>query len=259
MVNKVCILPFLLAVFLPVSFLITYAVAVKLGHVYAAFPYISDTGSLPPESCIFGQFVNIYAVIAALFMFVRYSQIREHYRPVEELGGVTPSRRRKLLANKVALVIGLLGDLGASMVGNFQEDAVIEAHVVGAFMAFGLGGIYVWMQSVISYGVTSLNGTTKCCRHIRIVLCSTYTVLFILMITFTTISMRLFKGKGNRNPKMWKPDDPGYDEHLVATITEWLMVVMLSLFFATFYKEFKQVGVKAKVIQKNQVGVNESV
>ncbi|XP_050408688.1 DNA damage-regulated autophagy modulator protein 1 [Patella vulgata] len=255
MVNKVCILPFLLAFFLPVTFLITYAVAVKYGHVYAAFPYISDTGSFPPESCIFGQFVNIYAVIGALFMFVRYSQIREHYRPVEELGGATPSRKRKLLANKVALVIGLLGDLGASMVGNFQEDAVIEAHVVGAFMAFGLGGIYAWMQSVLSYGISSLNGTTKCCRHIRIVLCTAYTILFILMITFTTISMRLF----HKNPKKWKPDDPGYDEHLVATITEWLMVVALSLFFATFYKEFKQIGVKAKVIQKNQVGMNESV
>jgi hypothetical protein len=33
-------------------------------HVWPAFPYISDTGALPPESCIFGQALNIGAFLS---------------------------------------------------------------------------------------------------------------------------------------------------------------------------------------------------
>lgn len=63
--------PVFLVLYLPVSFIITYSIAVGYGHVEAGFPYISDTGTLPPESCVFGQLLNIGAVFAAFTMYVR--------------------------------------------------------------------------------------------------------------------------------------------------------------------------------------------
>ncbi len=38
-------------------------VAFLLDHVEPGFPYISDTGNLPPESCIFGQFLAIVSFL----------------------------------------------------------------------------------------------------------------------------------------------------------------------------------------------------
>jgi hypothetical protein len=44
-----------------------YTIAVLNEHVDPGFPYISDTGSYSPESCIFGQLVNITAFIREYF------------------------------------------------------------------------------------------------------------------------------------------------------------------------------------------------
>ena len=39
-----------------------YIWSVMLGHVEPDFPYISTAGTTPPESCVFGQCLNIVAV-----------------------------------------------------------------------------------------------------------------------------------------------------------------------------------------------------
>lgn len=40
-----------------------YIAAVLQGHVEPNFPYISDAATYSPESCVFGQFINIGAVL----------------------------------------------------------------------------------------------------------------------------------------------------------------------------------------------------
>lgn len=42
----------------------SYIIAVMLGHVEAGFPYISDTATYAPESCIFSQFINMFAMLS---------------------------------------------------------------------------------------------------------------------------------------------------------------------------------------------------
>ena len=40
------------------------------GHVYGAFPYISDTGTQSPESCIFAQFLTVDAFLGIFLINV---------------------------------------------------------------------------------------------------------------------------------------------------------------------------------------------
>lgn len=47
-----------------------YSISVLLGHTEPNFPYISDTGTYSPESCIFGQFVNIGAFLGKYVCFL---------------------------------------------------------------------------------------------------------------------------------------------------------------------------------------------
>lgn len=61
-VNKFCILIF------NFLFFFRYIIAVCNDHVEAAFPYISDTGSLSPESCIFGELINLGCVLCKFFL-----------------------------------------------------------------------------------------------------------------------------------------------------------------------------------------------
>ncbi len=38
-------------------------------------PYISDTGTYPPESCIFAQFLNMGALLIGIDVYIRYKQV----------------------------------------------------------------------------------------------------------------------------------------------------------------------------------------
>ncbi|XP_033222762.1 DNA damage-regulated autophagy modulator protein 2-like [Belonocnema kinseyi] len=60
------VLPLSLFILIPVTFMITYTISVQWDHVVPGFPYISETGTLSPESCIFAQLLNIAAVLREL-------------------------------------------------------------------------------------------------------------------------------------------------------------------------------------------------
>lgn len=45
-----------------------YTISVQWDHVVPGFPYISETGTLSPESCIFAQCLNIAALLR---MYIR--------------------------------------------------------------------------------------------------------------------------------------------------------------------------------------------
>jgi hypothetical protein len=72
-------------------------------------------------------------------MYIRYRQICEYYRSYALAPAV-------IKQNKVALWIGFLSCFGLSLVANFQETNVIVVHLTGAFLCFGLGTVYIWLQ-----------------------------------------------------------------------------------------------------------------
>lgn len=48
-----------------------YTMSVQWDHVVPGFPYISETGTLSPESCIFAQFLNIAALLRKYQLVLR--------------------------------------------------------------------------------------------------------------------------------------------------------------------------------------------
>ncbi|KAJ7414811.1 hypothetical protein WISP_81581 [Willisornis vidua] len=59
----VAFVPALLVGWSSAAFIISYAIAVLKGHVEPLVPYISDTGTKPPESGVFGFMINISAIL----------------------------------------------------------------------------------------------------------------------------------------------------------------------------------------------------
>jgi len=74
-----------------------------------------------------------------IVMYIRYRQINEYYRSY----ALSPAVVKH---NKVALWTGFLSCFGLSLVANFQETNVIVVHLTGAFLCFGLGTVYIWLQ-----------------------------------------------------------------------------------------------------------------
>ncbi|CAH2319202.1 transmembrane 150B, partial [Pelobates cultripes] len=116
-----------------------YVMAVNNGSVNIAdgFPYISTCGAYPPQSCIFSQVLNVGAMLAAWICVIRFQQIRDY------------GFHSRL--NSASLAMGLLTALGTSIVANFQQSIQLQVHLVGAFLAFFVGNVYFWMQTVLTY------------------------------------------------------------------------------------------------------------
>ncbi|XP_045175779.2 DNA damage-regulated autophagy modulator protein 2-like isoform X1 [Mercenaria mercenaria] len=239
-------LPIILTVYLPLSFVITYSIAVGNKHVEPGFPYISDTGTRSPESCVFGQLLNIGAVLAGIIIYTRYRQSLYHFE--------NSARKYLLHLNTAAFITGLLTIFGVSLVGNFQETNILVVHLLGAFLAFAVGFVYMILQTIISCKSVSFKipGNSLFIRRLRIALCVADLVLLILLSIMTLVAGSKGPGEGIEVYD-WTASHPGYAEHLVATISEWLVAFITVIYFATFYKEFKQFRMKPpEVIYYNE-------
>ncbi|XP_072444787.1 modulator of macroautophagy TMEM150B isoform X2 [Chiloscyllium punctatum] len=85
-----------------------FGIAVANGsvNITVEFPYISVCGAEPPQSCIFGQVMNVGSFLVIWVCVIRYQQVIDYgYQSV---------------LNIVSLVTGCLCAIGGSLVGNFQ-------------------------------------------------------------------------------------------------------------------------------------------
>ncbi|NWY47642.1 DRAM1 protein, partial [Sylvia atricapilla] len=172
----VAAVPALLVSWSSAAFIISYVIAVLAGHVEPLVPYISDTGTKPPESGVFGFMINISALLAAITMYIRYLLIEKQNES---------SHFVRSSCNMFTLCIGLMGCTGMGIVATFQELAVPSVHDIGALVAFGSGVVYITLQSLISYKSCPRWNTYLVC-HIRMAISVISCIAFIPMIVFAS-------------------------------------------------------------------------
>ncbi|KAK7475827.1 hypothetical protein BaRGS_00032973 [Batillaria attramentaria] len=221
------LLPVALVLSAASAFIFSYIIAVIRGDVSATFPYISDSGAEVPESCVFGQLLNITAFLAFCTMYVRY-------KAVQALAGEEDRWLKKM--NRVTMFLGIVSAAGCSLVANFQEGTVVEpVHVVGAAMAFIGGIIYSFLQTSMSYHMYPDYSGLQVCR-VRLGL----TIVSLGALIISAIALKDWDNFGwrNRDKFKWRPDQPGYDAHVVSTAGEWLTALTFLGYFFTYVREF---------------------
>lgn len=227
--SKVYLFPIAVYLLFQTTFLCTYIAAILQGHVVPTVPYISDAATYSPESCVFGQLINIGCVLLGIVVYIRYRQIQQLiYHHVE----LTTSSYK---LNRVALWIGIGSCFGCSIVANFQETNVRIVHFVGAFTCFGFGTVYFWLQAIISYNISPFTGSLRL-AHIRIGLAALCTIFFIVVAVTGIISHILFNGE---DPRKWYPSDGGWKYHVASSISEWIVSTIFCLYILSFSDEFK--------------------
>uniref|UniRef100_A0A673I636 DNA damage-regulated autophagy modulator protein 2-like n=1 Tax=Sinocyclocheilus rhinocerous TaxID=307959 RepID=A0A673I636_9TELE len=104
-----CVLPVALVIWTAATFIFAYITAIILRHVDPLVPYISDTGTVAPERCVFGLMLNVSAFLGVATMYVRYKQLR----------ALVDDPRLNLL-NLIGFVLGCGSSLGMCVIANFQ-------------------------------------------------------------------------------------------------------------------------------------------
>ncbi|XP_075231450.1 DNA damage-regulated autophagy modulator protein 1-like [Lycorma delicatula] len=232
-------LPVIIFLWIPFSFITSYLIAVGQDHVYPFFPAISDTGTIPPESCFFGFLVNLLALLLAFAVWLRGKQLRE-------LNSVSPGVGPGSIGNNISCIIGYLSCFGLYIVANCQELNALLLHIVGAFLTFWAAFLYSVLQTVFSFWlIGELN--SKVMFLIRFILCCLQIVFNFLSPYAFFISIKQFRDSGRHglgSTLKWKPDDPGWTWHLVAAVSEWLLTITIGFFILTFRSDFQTIYLK---------------
>ncbi|KAK6189679.1 hypothetical protein SNE40_001682 [Patella caerulea] len=225
-------LPITLVILAFATFIATYIIAVVRGDVSAAFPYISDTGAEIPESCIFGQFLNLTACLAFCTMYIRYKSI-------QSIAGDEDVWLRRM--NKISFIMGIISAIGVSMVANFQRTEVEPVHFTGAALTFILGLLYTFVQTGISYHMYPDYSGIYICR-VRLAVCLTSLASFIIIyLAAAAAGYAVYEWNRHTHDESkfkWKPDDPGYAAHVVSTAGEWMTAITFMCYFFTYVREF---------------------
>ncbi|XP_060924992.1 DNA damage-regulated autophagy modulator protein 1 [Limanda limanda] len=216
-----CFLPVFLVVWSSSTFIISYLIAIFRGDVDLIFPYISDTGAKPPESCIFGLMTFISACAGISTIYARY-------KFVEKLGEQTGAKRTCL--NRCALVGGMLSCLSMCIVATFQETAVTVVHDIGALLFFISGVVYIILQSVISYQTYPF-GSSSSLYRVR----SGIALLAALAFFPAVICASFVK----QSTLIRDRDAEDYPFYLASAVCEWVVAFSFILFFLTYIDDFK--------------------
>ncbi|XP_018494365.1 DNA damage-regulated autophagy modulator protein 1 [Galendromus occidentalis] len=206
---RVRFIPLCVAILMPITFTISFMMARTAGHING-FNYISDTGTVPAESCYFGQLLNIIALLLACTTYHLYQLVDKENR-----------------LERISVWFGITAGIGASLVANFQELNVLLIHIVGALLAFGGGVIYLWLRTFAS----------DFQRKIRWPICVLASVSLLACAIAGAISLAKYKHEFGWRILHWTIEDGGYAAHVVSVVAEWLTAISLIFYMISHYFE----------------------
>ncbi|XP_044739134.1 DNA damage-regulated autophagy modulator protein 2-like [Chrysoperla carnea] len=234
------VIPLSLFILMPVTFVITYFIAVFWDHVHPTLPYISETGAFSPESCIFAQFLNIAALLLLCWVYIRHRQI-------SKFSELQPENRVSNTANNLATIFGIIGCIGLDVVANFQESRSVGIHMIGAMTCFAATNIYFCMQTVFSCNLRPYINSLRMI-YIRAVINFLSVAFTVSTVLPGSISMQQFNGT---DYKKWLPSDGGWHWHMTSVISEYFLTLSFCAYLLTFVHEFRRIHFYSPEIELN--------
>eukprot|EP00076_Gallus_gallus_P034074 XP_024999612.1 DNA damage-regulated autophagy modulator protein 2 isoform X2 [Gallus gallus] len=221
-------LPVALVVWSAATFVFSYITAIVLHHVDPLVPYISDTGTIPPERCLFGIMLNVSSFL---------------------------DKSRIVKLNKIGLTLGLMSCFGLCIIANFQKCILYYIHVVGACLTFGVGAIYMLVQTILSY-LMQPEVHSKDIFWIRLTVLLWCGSSIASMFVSSLVLYSGLYGTDLVQKLHWHPQEKGYTAHIVSTASEWSLAFSFLSFFLTYIRDFQKISLRAVVSLHGQTLYN---
>ncbi|XP_059918547.1 DNA damage-regulated autophagy modulator protein 2-like [Gadus macrocephalus] len=230
------VLPVALVTWTAATFIFAYITAVTLRHVDPLVPYISDTGTVAPERCLFGLMLDVSAFLGLANTYVRYKQVQALLGPEE---------RSLHKLNKLGLVLGSISSSGMCVVANFQKTTLFFMHIMGAVMTFGVGALYILSQTLLSYHMQP-HVHSKTIFTVRLSIGVWSITSIIIMFISSVIMYSSLPGVDVAHKLHWIPGETGYTAHIISTISEWSLAFAFVSFFLTYIRDFQKINLRAE-------------
>ncbi|KAE8593700.1 hypothetical protein XENTR_v10019276 [Xenopus tropicalis] len=224
--GSLAFLPVLWAAWTMVCLIISFSLAVSLGHTHAFLPFISQTSMMNPEY-IFSAFAcTITSILGAAIVYAEYKYINIYHSNIS----------RKW--NKILLCWGLLSYLGFLIAAYVSVLVAFSVHLAGAIGGFGLNCLYNFSHTILCLQ-SSVWQDNK--QMVIVRLCfSVGSLAFLLMIGFTKMMCVLLMSCTQS------------DMNFSHAVFEWLTTFGICGYILTFTKDFQRLRLTyGPVISKN--------
>ena len=138
-----------------------YFAALYQKQVEPFFPYVSDTGTLPPQASFFSQFLDLGILLAFIVSFIRYKQIKYYTKydlrlqKWENRSCINEKNDKQVVQttstirilncwNFHALLVSMIASLTMMGVANFRSSELNLIHSIAAFSSFTSVYVYAW-------------------------------------------------------------------------------------------------------------------
>uniref|UniRef100_A0A3P9PJ69 DNA-damage regulated autophagy modulator 2b n=1 Tax=Poecilia reticulata TaxID=8081 RepID=A0A3P9PJ69_POERE len=166
--------------------------------------------TLAPERCVFGIMMDVSAFLGIATVYVRYKQVE----------ALLDDEVKLQRLNCFGLVLGWMSSFGMCVVANFQKTTLFSMHMVGAVLTFGVGALYILVQTLLSHYMQP---------HIH------SKTTFVVRLTILVWTL------GSIISSILNFPLPGYVPHMVSTVSEWFLAFSFISFFLTYIRDFQVV------------------
>lgn len=178
------------------------------------------------------------------FVCTNHPEFNNNDKPVD-----TKLIERLKRLNKYGLYLSVVTMVSMSAVGAFRSTEHLELHlVVGAVPAFTASFLYFCIQTYTSYKLTPSVNTLRIARFRLIVTILAFVFGIVMIITVIVASLQAVLNRATtyedlRGPARLKWDHSwgGLEAHVVSTVAENLMILLMCPFYGSFVTEFMRI------------------
>ncbi|XP_042108199.2 DNA damage-regulated autophagy modulator protein 2 isoform X5 [Ovis aries] len=125
------------------------------------------------------------------------------------------------------------------------KTTFFAVHVCGAVLTFGMGSLYMFVQTILSYQMQpKIHG--KQVFWIRLLLVIWCGVSAFSMLTCSSLLYNGSFGADIVQKLHWNPEDKGYVLHMITTAAEWSMSLSFFGFFLTYIRDFQKISLRVE-------------
>ncbi|XP_074833953.1 DNA damage-regulated autophagy modulator protein 2 isoform X3 [Carettochelys insculpta] len=164
-------------------------------------------------------------------VYVRYKQVY----------ALNPGESKITRLNKAGFTLGVISCFGLCIIASFQKYPLFYMHVIGACLTFGVGAIYILVQTILSY---TMQQKIFWIRVTVLLWCGTS--IASMFVSSVLLYSGLY-GTELVQKLHWDPHEKGYIVHISSTISEWSLAFSFLSFFLTYIRDFQKISLRADV------------
>ncbi|GMR43198.1 hypothetical protein PMAYCL1PPCAC_13393 [Pristionchus mayeri] len=207
------------------------------GDLQWILPFISDGGAFAPEKNIFAMLQNISAGLIAIMIYIKHLQFVTFY-------GNRRSDSFWRSLSIISMLLGFIAAFGLSLVGDFSEKDVPNAHNTAAFIAFGGATAYIILSAGLSFLQPLLCSTPVAWLRVALAIAVTIALAFHTVVLdqflFIPPGTNTTGYTGDNEPVFLDRDSPFFIHHTIATGSEWVLAFLIFAYFITLVEEFRK-------------------